>query len=174
MRVSIPFYLREALSTHIPGADFAPYFAFIDSLLPSPLVKGHRHHILPRREFPEYVKVTENIICVSPADHFKAHYYLALCAPKCESFQVAFYLMANYKTAAQILVDELPQYTEIYVRGREKQIAIARVQGHIHGLINGRKNVENGHITVCVPKPTLLLEDASAVSKWLQEVKYRL
>jgi hypothetical protein len=135
-----PLYLHQALSARFPSTDFMPYFTFIKSL---PLLKdGHKHHILPKKEFPKQAKNSDNLIRVASADHFRAHYWLALCAPQCQSFQVAFYLMANKKSAPQITGKELYQYAEIFARGREAQTAVAR----INAGIQGRKNVENGSL----------------------------
>ncbi len=151
--------LREVLTAKI-SADFGPYFAFIESL---PQVdEGHRHHILPRKEFPEFIKNPSNLIRLSPANHFRAHYWLAVCAPQCESFQVAFYLMANCRSN-QITIDDLPRYVEIYEQGRIRQLEIARIigqrakesgqtaelgrtYGKMNGQVQGKKNVENGHL----------------------------
>lgn len=134
--------LREALSTRIPGADFSQYFAFIESL---PLLQmgGHKHHILPQKEFLEYVKNPDNLIRVTSADHFKAHYWLAVCAPSYEPFQRVFFFMTNFKRyASSINGNELPELIEIYERGCKAQ---ANWAGEL-GRIQGRKNVENGHL----------------------------
>jgi hypothetical protein len=112
--MSIQCYLREALQTHVPGANFDLYFAFLEFSASDG--KGHKHHILPKKEFPEFARDKENILRISPADHLRAHYYLALCAPKCESFQIAFYLMVGNKWAYQVCIDELSEYAEVYAR----------------------------------------------------------
>ena len=77
--MAIPAYLREASAARLPDADFAAYFAFMESLPQA--AAGHRHHVLSRKEFPEFLKDGSNIVIVSPADHFRAHYWLAVCAP---------------------------------------------------------------------------------------------
>jgi len=123
----------------IPSADFSCYFAFIESRA---VCAGERHHILPRKEFPEHVKNPNNLICVSAADHLRAHYWLALCAPGCESFQRMFFLMANMTCASQTSTDDLSKYAEVYENGREAQRKAAGVQGKIRG----RNEVENGHL----------------------------
>jgi hypothetical protein len=146
--VVIQAYLREALSARFHSVDFAPYFAFLKSLPETNI--GHKHHILPRKEFPEFAKDPKNIIRLSPADHFKAHYHLALCAPDCGSFQVAFYMMARFKYASQVAKDELPRYTEIYKKGRVKQAAAAKARMDIYGQTYGRMAVESGQLAkVC-------------------------
>jgi hypothetical protein len=112
------------LSALVPGADFSPYFAFVESL---PAVEtGHRHHILPRKEFPEFAKDPGNIARLSPTDHLKAHYWLAVCAPVYEPFQLVFYLMANRKRAYQVSVNELLECAEVYERGRVRQLEQVR------------------------------------------------
>jgi len=132
-------YLRKALSVRIENTDFTAYFAFIESL---PIVEvGHRHHILPRKEFPEFAKDPNNIARLSPADHFRAHYWLAVCASK---FEMVFYLMANRKRVYQIAVDELPRYAEIYEKGRMVHTVWAEEFGRTYGQVNGERNVKSG------------------------------
>jgi hypothetical protein len=160
----IPDYLQKALFAQFPDADFTPYFAFIESLPQAD--DGHRHHILPKREFPEFSKDPSNLIRLSPADHFRAHYWLAVCAFNYEPFQIVFYLMTNRKRTYRIPVDELDRYAEVYERGRVKQIEASRKRGLKYvetgqldsirdlpqtkeaqrktGLIRGRKAVESG------------------------------
>lgn len=137
--MTVHIYLREALSARFPSVNFTPYFAFIESLPQTD--RGHRHHILPKKEFPEFSKDQNNLIRLSPADHFMAHYWLAVCAPE---FEMVFYLMANRKHAYQISKDKLFQYAEVYERGRIKQIEYIRILGR--SGVGGRKNVESGHI----------------------------
>jgi hypothetical protein len=159
IQMLIPTHLCEALSVRIPDANFAPYFAFIESL--PTLEHGNRHHILPRKDFPEHAKNPDNVIRISPADHFRAHYWLAVCAPRCESFQRVFFFMTKFREyASQVPIDELPQYAEVYERGRMKQIEIARKHGfdtvkngqlkeaaRQGGMVQGHKNIENGHMS---------------------------
>ncbi len=129
-------HLQKVLSACFLGVDFEPYFAFIESL---PQVdEGHRHHILPKKEFPEFAKDPSNLVRVSPANHFRAHYHLAVCAPDCESFQFVFYLMANRKRVYQVSDSELTHYAEVYERGKIKQAEAARERG--------LKFKESGHI----------------------------
>ena len=129
--------LREALTAKIPDADFEPYFVFIESLPWTDI--GHRHHVLPKKGFPEFAKDPDNIVRLSPADHFRAHYWLAACAPNCVAFQVVFCLMANKKRVYQIDPSNLTGYAEVYALGRMRQAAIVRGQG--------LKNVESGHLS---------------------------
>lgn len=155
MRV-VPTHLRDALSARIPSADFTPYLAFIESL---PQVdEGHRHHILPQKEFSEFAKDPSNIIRLTPADHFRAHYWLAVCAPNCGSLQVAFYIMAGGKFLTRINKEELPRYADVYGQAKAKYTETARENGrksadrlrsyltHEHQVRAGRKNVESGQI----------------------------
>jgi hypothetical protein len=140
--MATPIYLCEALSAHVPSVDFTPYFAFLESL---PVVeKGHKHHILPRKEFPEFAKDANNIMRLSPADHFRAHYLLAVCAPQAVSFQRTVYMMASIKRADQINKDELPRYAEVYERGRVSQAEQARIRqtGRKVSDISKQKNRE--------------------------------
>ncbi len=154
--------LRGALKAKVPSANFTPYFAFLESL---PVVEtGHKHHILPRKVFPEFAKDPSNLIRVYPADHFRAHYWLAVCASDYEPFQVVFYLMANKRRARQIDTVELSQYAEVYERGRTVGVEISRKNGCNNvesglifkiatpescsrgGKIGGRRNVESGQL----------------------------
>ena len=119
---------RKALVEKVPDTDFAPYFAFVESLPTSK--HGNKHRILPKKEFPEYAKNFDNIIRVSPADHFRAHYWLAVCAPQCESFQRVFFFMTKFrKYASQVSVDELPLYAEVYERGGAHQAEVSSFYG---------------------------------------------
>jgi len=140
--VIVPNYLREALSARISG-DFAGYFAFVESCLQ--VEKGHRHHILPRKEFPEFAKDLANRICVTPGNHLLAHYYLALCAPDFLPFQKVFFLMAGVKKyAAQIPPSDMLRFSEVYEIGRREQKKQAQKMGQIWGPVNGRAAVESG------------------------------
>ena len=141
MRIST--YLREALSAKIPG-DPTRYLAFVESC-PSEQTGGHKHHILPKKEFPEFAKDPSNCVCVSPGDHLRAHYWLALCAPQCSSFQVAFYLMANCR-ARDIALDKLSEFAEVYEKGRTEQRKHAQKLGQTWEPVNGRAAVESGHL----------------------------
>ncbi len=137
--MSVFDYLHE-VSVRIENTDFTPYFAFLESL---PIAEtGHKRHILPKKEFPEFAKDLNNLIRLSPADHFRAHYWLAVCAPQCGSFQRTFFLMANRKFATQTNKDELAKCAEVYERGKNAAIELARVNAGIQG----RKNVETGHL----------------------------
>ncbi len=137
--------LRGALKAKVPSADFTPYFVFLESC--ATVGVGERHHILPKKEFSEFVKTAENLIYVSPADHFRAHYWLALCAPQCESFQQAFFLMTNRaKQASWVAESELTQYAKVYERGRALWRKRARANGLKSGAYiptnKGRKHTE--------------------------------
>jgi len=135
-------YLRNTLVARFPDMDFTPYFAFIESV--ALLDKGgHRHHILPEKEFSESAKDPENVVRISPGDHLRAHYYLALCAPEFAPFQFVFFLMAGRKKeASQINKSELLCYSEVFERGAREVERVAR----LNGQIQGRKNVESGHL----------------------------
>ena len=180
--------LRKTLTAKVPDVDFAPYFAFIESCA---TVKGERHHILPKKEFPEHKRNPDNLICVTSRDHFRAHYWLAVCAPQCESFQRAFFLMANMKRASLVNVDDLPEYAAAYERGREVQRKAAHIQGHIQGKmavesgllaslrthehqvaagrIAGRKAVKNGHLPAAQAKAVRKLAELG----WPKEIGRR-
>jgi len=130
-------HLREALAVRFPGEDFTPYFIFLESL--PGVTKGNRHHVLPKEEFPEFAKDPINVVVVSPGNHLRAHYWLALCTPDFPSFQRVFFFMTNFRRYVdQISADELEQFATIYERGRGHQAEISRLQG--------QQNVENGHL----------------------------
>lgn len=112
--MSISPHLREAMRLRFPTTNFDLYFSFLE-LLPEEL-DGHRHHILPKKQFPMFAKDVSNITKISPADHLKAHYYLALCAPDYEPFQIMFYLMAGNRRAYKMTGEELLEYAEVYGR----------------------------------------------------------
>jgi hypothetical protein len=122
--------LNNILENRFQGSDFSSYFNFLESL---PVIKKslgvHRHHILPKKEFPEQAKNSQNLVYLTTADHFKAHYYLALCAPDCLSFQRVFFIMANTK-AQEIQIEDLPNHVKIYEEGRTEQIRQARTRGY--------------------------------------------
>ena len=163
--------LRESLTAKIPGADFSRYFAFIESCT---IAEGERHHILPKKEFPEHRKSLDNLIRITAGDHLRAHYWIAICAPECESFQRAFFMMANMKRALQVDIGDLPKYAEIYEKGRKAQRIAASAQGKIQGRVAvdsgllaslrtpehqkeagraaGRKAVKNGHLPAAQEK----------------------
>jgi len=135
--------LREELSALIPGADFAPYLSFIESRPQREKSGLERHHILPRKEFPAHVKNPDNLIFLSPEDHLRAHYQLALCAPNFVPFQIVFYLMSNWNQHIFNLTEsELHACVETYKRGKEAH----REWSRTHGQLQGRKNIESGHI----------------------------
>ena len=142
----IPNSLRQALILRFPDSDFSNYFAFVESLPPLQS-GGHKHHILPRTEFPEFAKVTDNLIRLPVTDHFIAHYHLALSAPRCVSFQRTFYMIANRKQVYRVSVDELPQYAMMYARGQE-EFAKFRTPEHQRkaGAVSGKSNAESGWI----------------------------
>ena len=120
MRVPEP--LRQRLQAKFPDCDFTSYFTFVESLSEE---AGERHHILPRHEFPDLEKCGDNIIKISYPNHFKAHYWLATCAPDCNSFQMTVYFMANYKARRKVTTENLSKVGEIYARGKEHQRKIA-------------------------------------------------
>ncbi len=69
------------------------YFTFLEEKLDTNIKKPfERHHILPSSLFPEYKKNKENIIKLSPKNHFIAHYLLAK-AVKEKQMIFAFYQM---------------------------------------------------------------------------------
>lgn len=121
--------LRRSLSDRIPGADFTPYFAFIESRPQREKDGSERHHILPKREFPEHAKNLDNLVCLSVGDHLRAHYWLALCAPECPLFQRVFFAMSGLKKyASNVSKTELDHGVEVYERGKEAQRAATRLR----------------------------------------------
>jgi hypothetical protein len=142
--------LREELSARNPGADFAPYFVFIESCPLRSKENSERHHILPQKEFPSFRKSADNQVYLSSGDHLRAHYFLALCAPGCLSFQKTFFLMSIVRKPLGLLTaEEILVCAEVYEKGREAQRAAVRP----FGIIYGAKNVENGHLDRIRPKP---------------------
>jgi len=112
--------LRDELSIRMPGLDFAPYFSFVESCPLRNKENSEYHHILPRKEFPSHLKNVDNLIYLAPADHLRAHYWLALCAPKCDTFQRTFFLMAGLKKyASSVTNTELRRCADVYEQGRQ-------------------------------------------------------
>jgi|SRR5208282_3207203 len=144
--MNVSTHLREALNARFPVADFGPYFVFLESRPARDREGSERHHILPGREFPEFLKTPENQICLSSADHLLAHYWLALCAPQCSLFQRTFFMMSNLrKSVGSLKPKELNVCIEIYEKGRKAQAKIAHLQGlknTENGRIQGRRNVK--------------------------------
>jgi hypothetical protein len=113
--------LQEILKQKFPKANFRRYFDFLEQVVV--LVKGgHRHHILPKNEFPELKNDPRNLVRISPAEHYLAHYLLAIASPE---FELAFFLMSSYRSA-QIDRTQLSQFAQIYERGRFKQIQASK------------------------------------------------
>jgi len=132
--VEVSAHLRDTFAARFPGVDFTPYFAFIESR-PDITEVGDRHHILPRKEFPEHVKNPNNRIRLS----LKDHYWLALCAPDFRPFQMVFFFMTQFKKyASQLDPNELPRYAEVYERGLKVQRKQASELG--------RSNVTSGRL----------------------------
>jgi hypothetical protein len=150
MNVLVNPALREELSTRFLGADFKSYFDFIESRPLRNKEGSERHHVLPQKEFPHHKKNLNNLMYLSPEDHLRAHYYLALCVPECLSFQRTFFLMSNTRKPLNLLTpEEISACADVYEKGREAQ----RVAVRPFGIMYGAKNVENGHLARIRPDP---------------------
>ena len=110
--------IKDAMRTKFPTADFTEYFGFLEQCKVPVECAMHSHHICPRAEFPELRKDKENLIDLGVADHFCAHYWLALAVPECRNFQITVQYMAD-TNARSISRDELPGFAEVYARGME-------------------------------------------------------
>ena len=162
--MSLPNWIRDKLATFESKADFSLYCNFIDSCPTRDKNGSELHHILPRSAFQEDTKYPDNLIFLSYQDHFKAHYWLAVCAPQIYKFQLTFYYMANNKTVYQVSEEELPSYAEVYERGRilqskivteyneKENIKLQNFQCDICGkeFIQVTKGVFGGHRRFCI------------------------
>jgi hypothetical protein len=113
------------LQRRFPKANFRRYFSFLDSIKPFRGKYFAIHHIAPRSEFPKLVYQSNNKLKVSLANHFRAHYYLALAVPSCRNFQCAFYLMACTR-AYRVRLSELSSYAQVYEKGLQAAIRRSR------------------------------------------------
>lgn len=123
-------YLRKSLSNRLSESDFSSYFTFLESLCTADT--GEFHHILPKNEFPQYRNDPNNRICLAPANHFKAHYFLSSCAPKYVPFQRVLFMMSNFSRkvwVSHLTEQELENYSLMYEHGRKRQIEHARLLG---------------------------------------------
>jgi hypothetical protein len=114
-------YIKDAMRTKFPSADFTKYFDFLEFCSTPIECAIHSHHIAPRAEFKELMKDKDNLIDLGVAEHFYAHYYLALAVPECKSFQTTFYMMSNFN-ASKVSTEDMPRYSEVYEKGREEQL----------------------------------------------------
>ena len=136
--------LRQELSSKFLGVDFTRYFEFIESL---PLGRGCQHHILPQREFLNQSENPANLAQMTASNHFMAHYWLAICAPKCVSFQRTLFMMSTLRGfAADIAKEDLPRFADLYEKGQfllaelrtpEHQRSAARAAGK-HAVESGQ------------------------------------
>jgi hypothetical protein len=125
--------LQNILQQKFPKADFHEYFDFLEHL--DILIKGgHKHHILPKKQFPEFKNNSKNCIRVSSENHFLAHYYLALASSE---FDLAFFLMSNYHSV-KVVQTQLTHFIKLYEQGRLKQLQVSKEIG--------RKAVESGQL----------------------------
>lgn len=56
-----------------PEADFGEYFRFLVSCAGTEKALTEEHHIAPRKQFPELVRASENLITLTVDDHAQAH-----------------------------------------------------------------------------------------------------
>lgn len=75
----------SVLQAHYQLADFRPYFVFLEKCKSTQKDYSHRHHICPRKQFPEYAACNWNLITLSPEEHAVAHKILEQCAPELKS-----------------------------------------------------------------------------------------
>jgi hypothetical protein len=76
---------RTVLQERYPAANLMPYFGFLEWCkgTQSGPWRTHEHHILPRKQFPEYADCPENLITLTVEDHAHAHRVLeAVCGIK--------------------------------------------------------------------------------------------
>jgi hypothetical protein len=70
---------QAALYAMFPSDDFRPYFVFLDKCKSTQKDYTHKHHICPRKQFPEFVDCIWNLILLSPEEHALAHKLLEQC-----------------------------------------------------------------------------------------------
>ena len=71
--------LYSKLGALFPG-DYAPYSSFLEKCRTTQKDFTHNHHILPKKQFPEYELCNWNLILLSPEEHVHAHLLLEACS----------------------------------------------------------------------------------------------
>lgn len=74
--------LLAELQAFDSAAEFRPYFVALDKCRNTQKDFTHDHHILPRKQFPQFAECPENLIAVSPQEHAWLHRVLENCCPK--------------------------------------------------------------------------------------------
>ena len=114
MLSTTPGEIQTAMASKFPTADFEPYFRFLETTTGN----DHKHHVAPKKVFPDLKRNPENIRPLSFQEHFYAHYLLAWAVPDCASIQQAFFSM-THMFAGKIRTDELPYFAETYASAQE-------------------------------------------------------
>ena len=74
---------RTELEKRYPSADFSVYFRFLSEHKTEKDWNTQEHHICPRKQFPEFISATENVITLHTDSHALAHRLLeAACGIK--------------------------------------------------------------------------------------------
>ena len=81
--------------------------------------KHEKHHILPRSIFPEYIKNLDNIVRLSPYNHFVAHYLLAHLT-KDRRMVFALNQMNRIKNSGVLTTKQLEESASMYAEFREE------------------------------------------------------
>src|SRR5208337_2421443 len=64
---------RTELEKRYPDCAFSVYFTFLAANKALSLSGSHKHHICPKKQFPEYINSPENKILLSVEAHSIAH-----------------------------------------------------------------------------------------------------
>lgn len=90
--------------------------------------KIERHHVLPKSLFKEYSKNTDNIVKLSPKNHYLAHEFLVRIFKNSIEMQYAFNLMCNTKHDKKTVFISKEDYQNIKNKLRENMSV--RFKGH--------------------------------------------
>jgi hypothetical protein len=154
--------IRQIMQARYPLADFGPYFAFLKTIGSASTIGGHRHHIAPRKQFPEYKKCAANYAVLSVEQHTAAHRLLAQASPEfrhqptpqfiaaaCRGGSIGGRTGGQRKARGAVIM--AASSTGFYIkgaasRGREKQISqkigmFAEGQQAKAGKVRGRKSI---------------------------------
>lgn len=95
--------LKNLDITHYSFVD--NYLIYLDSVKSKNVSVWEKHHILPKSVFPEFKTDRNNIILLSPSDHYIAHKYLFLIGRNKELW-FSFNMMKNTRKQNNLLSDE--------------------------------------------------------------------
>src|SRR5579864_3176594 len=75
---------RAELELRYPSADFSAYFRFLEACRGTLREAGRtqEHHICPKKQFPEFEDVAENLMTLRIDDHAHAHLLLGAAVPE--------------------------------------------------------------------------------------------